>query len=128
MKAQELYDFREATGFVSGMDLHGFFLSATGDMSPSGKVEIDPSIVSEWMLALADDPCMAGAAAAYHLYADDELNRILKAVLAATSLDIRDVMRAKLAARRYSDSWPEEIRHREFPKTQGLLAKLYGED
>lgn len=40
MKAQELYDLQENTGFCSGSDLHSFFEDACGDPSPSGDVFI----------------------------------------------------------------------------------------
>jgi hypothetical protein len=39
-KAQTLYDLREETGFVSGLDLHDFFYWQVGDQSPSGHVDI----------------------------------------------------------------------------------------
>jgi hypothetical protein len=41
MKAQELYDRRAAYEFCSGQDLAEFFHEQTGEMSPSGHVEID---------------------------------------------------------------------------------------
>jgi hypothetical protein len=40
MKAQQLYNLREETGFCSGEDLHRFFFEQMGDASPSGYVEI----------------------------------------------------------------------------------------
>lgn len=38
--AQDLYDLRDATGFVSGNDLATGFLELTGDMSPSGNTPV----------------------------------------------------------------------------------------
>lgn len=35
--AQDLYDLREATGFVSGTDLHDAFTELVGEPSPKGK-------------------------------------------------------------------------------------------
>lgn len=38
--AQNLYDLRECTGFVSGTDLHSVFRDLLGEPSPSGKGKI----------------------------------------------------------------------------------------
>ena len=43
MKAQELYDLREATGFCNGCDLHRFFEVQTGNPSPRGDTRISPA-------------------------------------------------------------------------------------
>lgn len=40
MNAQKLYDLREKYEFCSGSDLHEFFHEQTGQMSPSGSVEL----------------------------------------------------------------------------------------
>lgn len=39
MKAQQLYDTREITGFVSGSDLHEIFAECFSDPSPKGCVD-----------------------------------------------------------------------------------------
>lgn len=41
MTAQQLYDWREETSAISGMDLHMLFQELVGDPSPRGKTEID---------------------------------------------------------------------------------------
>lgn len=51
MKAQELYDLREATGFCDGADLHRFFEVQTGNPSPAGEAEIDAAAAAEFVLA-----------------------------------------------------------------------------
>jgi hypothetical protein len=40
VKAQDLYNLREVTGFVSGTDLHELFRGVCGEPSPSGHTEI----------------------------------------------------------------------------------------
>ena len=40
--AQDLYDLREATGFISGTDLHDLFRElCDGEPSPSGKIPVE---------------------------------------------------------------------------------------
>lgn len=53
--AQKLYDLREQTEFCSGMDLHNFFFSQAGDMSPSGETEIDASEAAFFVFAAMSD-------------------------------------------------------------------------
>lgn len=40
MIAQELYDWRDETGAISGLDLHELFQALTGDPSPVGRTKI----------------------------------------------------------------------------------------
>lgn len=40
LTAQDLYDLREATGFVSGTDLQAAFTELVGEPSPKGKTPI----------------------------------------------------------------------------------------
>lgn len=40
MKCQELYTLRSLTGFISGQELHSWFVDLVGDPSPSGRVEV----------------------------------------------------------------------------------------
>ena len=40
MTAQQLYDWRDETGAISGTDLHMLFQELIGDPSPSGHVAI----------------------------------------------------------------------------------------
>lgn len=53
--AQKLYDLREQTEFCSGMDLHNFFFSQVGDMSPSGDTEIDASEAAYFTFRMMKD-------------------------------------------------------------------------
>ncbi len=41
LTAQDLYDLRAATGFISGADLHSAFDELVGEMSPPGKVAVE---------------------------------------------------------------------------------------
>jgi hypothetical protein len=102
IKAQELYDMRESTGFVSGTDLYAFFEHATGNPSPSALVEIDSEIVKTWIVGMKDDLCMAGAAYAYHSRASDELAALLRIIQKTTAIEFRTAMRASIAARNYN--------------------------
>lgn len=43
MKCQVLYNLREATGWISGNDLHDLFYALVGDPSPSGRDEFEPA-------------------------------------------------------------------------------------
>lgn len=72
MKAQELYDYREESGAISGEDLHELFrLLCDGEPSPSGKTEILPesltAIATGYRQAYADHKASGGVGGQYLL-------------------------------------------------------------
>ena len=54
IKAQDMYDIREASGICSGTDLHDLFREVLGEPSPSGKKVVDLP-ADHWFLRLATD-------------------------------------------------------------------------
>lgn len=49
IKIQEMYDFREKSGFCSGSELHEFFTRTLGDPSPSGKKLISVEVCEDFI-------------------------------------------------------------------------------
>jgi hypothetical protein len=47
MKAQVIYDLANQTAWVSGHDMHKLLFRLTGEYSPSGKLELNPSILED---------------------------------------------------------------------------------
>jgi len=69
MRAQILYDLREATQFCSGTDLHDFFRIQLGEPSPSGEREIDTPLAMQFVASCfeamaANSPSLAAEIAA----------------------------------------------------------------
>lgn len=61
VKVQEIYDLRECTGFISGTDLHDFFIELINDPSPSGNGEVSEAEIlacngGDEVLALLNTP------------------------------------------------------------------------
>jgi hypothetical protein len=53
LRAQDLYDLRELTGFISGEELHEVFRDLVGDPSPNGRRVIPKrKIKSHWVWPL----------------------------------------------------------------------------
>ena len=67
--AQLLYDFRSATGFISGTDLHDAFYGLTGEPSPSGYVLIPAGeaakLLANWQDLFATTEAFASAVEDY---------------------------------------------------------------